>query len=67
MEHRTNDDEHVVLQVEGFKRDREFRQLELKRQKEEEERLKEEQEVKEELKARREAAVEEVRRGEREE
>ncbi|GMT37620.1 hypothetical protein PFISCL1PPCAC_28917, partial [Pristionchus fissidentatus] len=42
--------------VDGFKRDREFRQAELKRQKDEEERLKEEQEVKEEIKARREAA-----------
>ncbi|CAD6192850.1 unnamed protein product [Caenorhabditis auriculariae] len=38
--------------VEAFKRDREFRQLEIKRQKEEEDRLREEQEIKEELKAR---------------
>eukprot|EP00080_Pristionchus_pacificus_P012918 PDM72938.1 hpo-11 [Pristionchus pacificus] len=42
--------------VDGFKRDREFKQAELKRQKDEEERLKEEAEVKEEIKARREAA-----------
>ncbi|CAI4227529.1 unnamed protein product [Auanema sp. JU1783] len=38
--------------VEGFKRDRDFRIAEIKRQQEEEERQREEQEIKEELKAR---------------
>lgn len=40
------------FQVDAFKRDREYRQAELKRQREEHERLQEEQAVKEELKAR---------------